>query len=73
MSGTTRSRALVTICFGLFCGLIVSAQAPPARFADPVVALAEAGCTVAKLGDAIPASVIGEPAGGVTLLEPRWA
>ena len=42
------------------------------RFADPVVTLRPADCAVARLGDAIPASDIGEPVSSVTLLEPRW-
>ena len=42
------------------------------RFADPVLTLAQADCTAVKLGNAIPASAIGEPVSSVTLLQPRW-
>jgi hypothetical protein len=42
------------------------------RFADPVVTLRPADCAVARLGDAIPVSAIGEPVSSITLLEPRW-
>src|SRR5688572_12882714 len=51
-------------------------QSPPAgsksRFADPVVTLRPADCAVARLGDAIPVSAIGEPVSSVTLVAPRW-
>ena len=43
-----------------------------ARFGDRPVVITAADCTVAKLGDSIPASAIGEPVSAVTLLEPKW-
>ena len=38
----------------------------------PNKTIAEADCTVARVGDAIPVSAIGEPVSKVTLNAPRW-
>ena len=77
--GTVTWPRTVVLVFVAVATLQVSshAQSAPAattttRFAEPVVRLTQAGCTAAKLGNAIPASAIGEPVGGVALLEPKW-
>ena len=49
-----------------------AAAAAPARFTDTPLAIAEAACTAARIGDAIPASAIGEPVSAVTLAAPKW-
>jgi len=49
-----------------------AAQPSPARFTEPRLSIAAADCVAAKLGDAIPSSAIAEPAGSITLGEPRW-
>ena len=49
-----------------------AAQPRTARFTEKPLQIAAADCTTAKLGDSIPASVIGEPVSSVTLSEPRW-
>jgi feruloyl esterase len=43
-----------------------------ARFTDKPIAIAQADCTAAKIGESIPANAIGEPVSAVTLAEPRW-
>jgi hypothetical protein len=42
------------------------------RFAGPVVTLTPADCTMARLGDAIARTAIGQPVSSVTVLESRW-
>jgi Tannase and feruloyl esterase len=52
--------------------IIGQAVAAPSRFTDTPLTIAQPACTVAKIGDAIPASAIGEPVSAVTLAEPKW-
>jgi len=58
----------------LVLSIIAQAVAAPApsRFTDTPIAITAAACTVAKIGDSIPAKAIGEPVSGVTLSEPKW-
>lgn len=51
---------------------VVAFQSPSLRELGADRTIAEADCAVAKLGDAIPVSAIGERVGGVTLAAPRW-
>lgn len=44
----------------------------PARFTDKPIAITPAECTAAKIGDAVPASAIGETVSSVALSEPKW-
>ena len=43
-----------------------------AQEAEPVRTITEADCSVARLGDSIPAPAIGEPVSAVTLSVPAW-
>jgi feruloyl esterase len=43
-----------------------------ARFTEQPLTLAAADCTVAKLGDSIPSTAIGEPVSSVALSAPAW-
>ena len=74
--GSRRATVLGLTIAAIAAALPVSPGAQPAqsaaRFAEPPLALSQADCSTAKLGDAIPASAIGEPVGAVTLLAPRW-
>src|SRR5438067_8340474 len=58
----------------LLVTIIAQAVTAPAaaRPADKPIAITHAQCTAAKIGDAIPASAIGEPVASVVLAEPRW-
>jgi hypothetical protein len=76
MKGNMRKAAifLLTICLICLIGLITLSQAQtkvsPAPIENKVIA--EADCTVTKLGSDIPAAAIGEPVSGVTLNAPAW-
>ena len=52
------------------------AEPPPSPFVQrtvaQAVAIAQADCTAAKLGESIPITAIGEPVSGVTLSAPVW-
>jgi feruloyl esterase len=73
---------LVAAACGWFGIAVVWAQGPrgqgpsvplsPLRALGPDITIAEADCTAARLGVAIPAAAIGEPVSAVTLGEPRW-
>jgi feruloyl esterase len=72
--------ASVACGLGALAALALSASSPSAqsairaaaRFTDKPLAITAADCTIATLGDAIPASAIGEPISSVSLAEPRW-
>jgi feruloyl esterase len=77
---TPRRAAVAACCLSLFVipaasrPSAQSAAAPAAaRFTERPLALAEADCTAAKFGDAIPPEAIGEPVSGVTLSAPVWS
>jgi len=53
----------------------LAAQAPtPAALGKLSQArtISAADCTAARVGDAVPTSAVGEPAGAVTIAAPRW-
>lgn len=52
--------------------LIIGCRATPIAATDTFLAISEADCTAAKLGDSIPSRAIGEPVRSVRLAAPRW-
>ena len=76
MNGNFRKTAAFLLATSLVC-LIISAdsswaQTETSASASENKVIAEADCTAAKLGSAIPVSAIGEPVSGVALNAPEW-
>jgi feruloyl esterase len=65
-----RSRLWVFMAAG--AAVLIWSSGVGAQSPSEAKMITEADCTAAKLGNSIPASVIGEPVGAVTLSEPRW-
>ncbi|MEO8136609.1 MAG: tannase/feruloyl esterase family alpha/beta hydrolase [Betaproteobacteria bacterium] len=78
LMGAVQSWRMVILPVLIAAGVDVAVQGQAAvavatsRFADTVVTLAQADCTVAKLGDAGRSNGRAQPVPGTTLVEPRW-
>ena len=76
MSGNMRRAAMFFLAISLFylgnSTTWSNAQTKTSATPSENKVITEADCTAAKLGSAIPVSVIGEPVSGVTLNAPAW-
>ena len=63
---------LISLIVAIMSQAAAAPAQAPARFTDKPVVISEATCTATTIGATIPNSAIGEPAGAVTLSEPKW-
>ena len=70
MPNNTQKWIAIVLLF--ICQACMTAASPQLATSDGNKMIAEADCTVDKLGAAIPTSAIGEPVSGIALNPPRW-